>query len=539
MKKILITLAAALLPLMAFSAASLDQILPRPQSVKAGNGTVAFAACKVKCCGVSPEIKNIAGEFAEHLSAISLKKSPATTLTLKSDAKIGREAYRLVVADGTVTITASDYNGFLYGLQTLRQILPAQIYGNAPAPAAEWTLPCCEIDDAPFFGYRGCHLDVARHIFSVDEVKKYLDAMALCKMNRFHWHLTEDQGWRIQIDKYPLLTEVGAWRKGTQMGFDRNSCDGVRYGGFYTKDQIREVVAYAKKLGIEVIPEVDLPGHMLGALASYPEYGCTGGPYEVWTRWGISNDVLCPGKEKTFKFLEDILSEVVELFPYELFHIGGDECPKVSWKSCPDCQARIKELGYKDDEHGTKEDYLQSYVMSRIQKFLATKGKRVIGWDEILKGDPAPGTTIMHWKGTKDCTEAPRRGFDVILVPSSHLYFDFAQLMDYTKCPPSIARDRVNRLIPFSKAYSFEPFKGLNDQQSKHVVGVQCNLWTEYIATPEHLEYMAMPRMFATSELQWQSPAAPKDFEQVKKSVVEHEFKVLDAMGFVYCTQVE
>lgn len=542
MKKTIISILLALAGISAYAAASLEQIIPAPKEAVATGGTVSFAACKVKYCGVSADVKTIAGEFAEKLAAISGSAAEKTPLTLKKDVSCPSEGYTVTVTADGVTVCAADYNGFLYGLETLRQLLPASIYGTDPTPDADWTLPCCTIKDSPFFSYRGAHLDVARHFFSVDEVKKYLDAMAVCKMNRFHWHLTEDQGWRIQIDKYPLLTKIGAWRKGTQMGFDRNSCDGVRYGGYYTKDQIREVVAYAKKLGIEIIPEIDLPGHMMGALASYPNLGCTGGPYEVWTKWGISKQVLCPGKEETFKFLEDVLSEVTELFPYEIFHIGGDECPKDSWKTCPDCQKRIAELGYTDTENGTKEDYLQSYVMTRMMNFLATKGKRVIGWDEILKGDPAKGTTIMHWRGGRDCTEAARRGFDVVLVPSTYLYFDYVQLEDYTKCPPSISSSHgkpgPNRIIPFSKTYSFEPFKGLNPEQSKHVVGVQCNLWTEYIATPEHLEYMAMPRMFATSELQWADPATPKNLERVKTAVTGHEFKVLDAMGFIYCTEL-
>lgn len=539
--RIIVSIAFSMLPLCTFAAGKLDNIIPLPKSITAGEGEIAFASCNVKFSNVNSEVRAIAEEFSEKLSKISGVKasSKSPTLLFKYDKAQPAEGYCLIIESQKVEVTASDYNGFIYGITTIKQLLPEAIFGNEIVKDADWSLKCCKIEDVPFFAYRGAHLDVCRHIFSKEEIKKYLDAMAMCKMNRFHWHLTEDQGWRIQIDSYPLLTKVGAWRKGSQIGFDRTTCDGVKYGGYYTKDDIREIVSYAKKLGIEVIPEVDLPGHMVAALAAYPELGCTGGPYEVRTCWGISKEVLCPAKESTFKFLEAVLAEVVELFPYEMFHIGGDECPKDAWKLCPACQKKIAELGYVDNEQGTKEDYLQSYVMSRVQNFLATKGKKVIGWDEILKGNPAPGTTIMHWRRNKDCTEASRRGFNTILVPASHLYIDHRQLADMNSCPPSINRNHPEKAVPFSKLYSFEPYKGLDDNAKRFILGVQCNLWTEYIATPEHLEYMAMPRMFATSEIQWQNPSSEKDINRVMMAVTEHGYKMLDACGFVYCTKME
>jgi len=530
--------------LMVISASAMNDpysIIPLPQDVKVADCTLAFSSCNIKCQDLSKEEKVLVAEFAAHLSEISGVRAGSSSpiLSVNKDDSCNKEAYRLEVKANGVNLYASDYNGFLYGLQTLKQLLPEEIYGDKPAPEADWTLAGCSITDAPFFGYRGAHLDCARHFFPIEEVKKYLDVMAMCKMNRFHWHLTDDQGWRVQIDAYPLLTEVGAWRSGTQIGFDRETCDGIRHGGYYTKDQLREVVAYAKKLGIEIIPEIDLPGHMVAALASYPSLGCTGGPYKVRTAWGISEEVLCAGKESTFEFLEAVLGEVADIFPYEMFHIGGDECPKKAWKACPLCQAKIVELGLKDDEKATKEDYLQSYVMNRIQKFLAGKGKRVIGWDELLTGNPGPGTTIMHWRRTKDCTEAAKRGFDVVLVPNNYFYLDYAQILDPKCTPPAISKNNPERAVLFSKTYSFEPFKGLDAASKKHVVGIQCNLWGEFIALTAHLEYMAMPRMFAVSELQWRSPDSQKDLERLKFSVTGHGFKMLDNYGFVHCMTIE
>jgi hexosaminidase len=281
----------------------------------------------------------------------------------------------------------------------MKQMLPVEIYGSAKAKG-DWSLPFVSIMDSPRFAYRGLLLDCCRHFFPVEEVKKVLDLMAIHKMNRLHWHLTEDQGWRIEIKKYPKLTEIGAYRNGTQI-FRRNETDGKRYGGFYTQEQLRDVVAYAAERGITIIPEVDLPGHMVAALASYPELGCTGGPYEVMQRWGGMPDVLCVGKEETFTFLEDVLTEVMDIFPSEYINIGGDECPKIRWKECPRCQARIKKLGLKDTKEFSKEHYLQNYVTARIQKFINDHGRKIIGWDEILEGELAPGATVMSWRGTK------------------------------------------------------------------------------------------------------------------------------------------
>ena len=371
-------------------------------------------------------------------------------------------------------------------------------------------------------------LDCSRHFWSVDFVKKFIDLLAMHNMNTFHWHLTDDQGWRAEIKKYPRLTEVGAFRNGTVVKKDWNSNDGVRYGGYYTQEQMRDIVVYAESLGITVIPEIDLPGHMMGALAAYPHLGCTGGPYEVWTRWGISDQVLCPGKEDMFKFLEDVFTELMDIFPSEYIHIGGDECPKSEWEKCPECQARIKELGIKATKGHTAEQYLQNYVTARVQKFLNDHGRKIIGWDEILEGDLAKGATVMSWRGVKGGIQASSMGFDVIMTPNTYCYFDYYQSQDMEKEPFGIGGD-----LPLEKVYGYEPLEGLDAEQQKHILGVQANLWTEYIATPEHLEYMLLPRLDALSEIQWCDPSK-KDLERFKTALKDNLFKIYDTMGYNY-----
>ena len=432
--------------------------------------------------------------------------------------------------DKGVTVEASAFGGFFYAIQTLKQMLPAEIYGNKKAPAA-WVLPYVSILDAPRFDYRGIHLDPCRHFWSIEETKRYIDIAATYKLNRLHWHLTEDQGWRMEIKKYPKLTEVGAWRSGTCIGKDFDSSDGIRYGGFYTQDQMREIVAYAAERNITVIPEMDLPGHMVAALAAYPELGCTGGPYEVWTRWGVSEDVLCVGKEETFNFLEDVLTEMLDIFPSEYIHIGGDECPKVRWENCPLCQARIKELGLKAHGNITAEQELQCYVTARIQKFLNDHGRKIIGWDEILEGNLAEGATVMSWRGTQGGIEAAKRGFDVIMTPNSHMYIDYYQSQERDKEPLCIGG-----LVTVPRLYSYEPYEGMEPGTEDHILGVQANLWTEYVTSPEFLEYMLLPRMCALSEVQWCN-ADRKDYARFDASL-DHTFQMLDVMGYTYAKHV-
>lgn len=516
------------------------QIIPQPSSVKVLKGSFNAAGKSFFCDPKFGELAKLnIDRFANRLSLVSGKMSttsvgvanmnfvPNEGFVFIKDANIAHEGYELLVTKKSVVVKASDENGVIYAIETIKQLLPTDIYGKEQAKDVKYSIPCVDIKDAPRFAYRGMLLDCARHYFSVQEIKRFLDMLAVHKMNRFHWHLTDDQGWRIEIKKLPRLKEISAYRNGTIIKKDWDSNDGIRYGYCYSQEEIKEIVNYASSLGITTIPEIDLPGHMLGALAAYPELGCTGGPYEVWKSWGVSDEVLCVGKEETFKFLETVLGEVMDLFPSEYIHIGGDECPKNRWKECPACQAKIKELGLKDDDKHTKESYLQNYVTARVQKFVNDHGKKIIGWDEILEGDLAKGATVMSWQGVSGGIEAAKRGYDAIMSPNSFLYFDYYQSSEVDKEPFGIGGN-----LPIEKVYSYEPYDGMPENAQKHILGVQANLWTEYVATPEHLEYMILPRMAALSEIQW-SPASEKNFERFKESL-KHEFSMYDKMGYTY-----
>ena len=508
-------------------------VIPMPNDVTLAEGSFNVAGAQVSYDeNVDARTKNAIDGFAQTLTTVTGKpmngKNGAIRFGLNPN--LGAEEYFLQVRPDGVNVEASASGGFFYAIQTLKQMLPAEVYGNQQA-RADWLLPCVTILDAPRFDYRGIHLDACRHFWTVEETKRYIDVAAAYKLNRLHWHLTEDQGWRMEIKKYPKLTEVGAWRNGTCIGKDFDSNDGVRYGGFYTQDQMREIVAYAAERNVTVIPEIDLPGHMVAALAAYPELGCTGGPYEVWTRWGVADDVLCVGKEETFTFLQDVLTEVMDIFPSEYIHIGGDECPKVRWENCPLCQARIKELGLKAHGDVSKEQELQCYVTARIQKFLNEHGRKIIGWDEILEGDLAAGATVMSWRGTRGGIEAARRGFDVVMTPNSHMYIDYYQSQERDKEPLCIGG-----LVTVEKVYSYEPYDGMEPGTEDHILGVQANLWTEYVDTPEFLEYMLLPRMCALSEVQWCN-ADRKDYVRFDTSL-DHTFRMLDVMGYSYAKHV-
>lgn len=407
------------------------------------------------------------------------------------------EAYSLTVSSQRIDIQGAAGSGVFYGIQTLRKALPI-CDGNATV-----SVPLVSVKDAPRFPYRGAHLDVSRHFFTVDSIKRYIDMLALHNMNVFHWHLTDDQGWRIEIKSRPELTKVGAWREGTVVGRNSGTYVNERYGGFYSQDEIKDLVKYAAQRYVNIIPEIDLPGHMQAALAAYPYLGCTGGPYEVWKQWGVSEDVLCAGNDSVYAFMEDVLGEVVELFPSEYVHIGGDECPKVRWAKCPKCQKRIRELGLHADKHHTAEQRLQSYVIRRAAAFLNKAGKRMIGWDETLEGGLAPDATVMSWRGIEGAVEAARQGHDAIMTPTSFLYFDYYQTLDTTHEPLAIGG-----YVPVEKVYSFEPVpEELTADESRHILGVQANLWTEYVPTYRHVEYMELPRMAALAEVQWVQPA--------------------------------
>jgi len=516
-------------------------VVPYPNEVQMGEGVFeAKGAAVTYDQAIEAPAVNVITAFAEKLSVVSGVQNAVSAGTadngfvfVQNDA-IPSEAYVLDVKPGCVKVEASGLRGFNYAIQTIKQMLPVEIFGNGPAPKASWTIPAVYVKDEPRFAYRGMHLDECRHFFGIDEVKRYLDVMEIHKLNKFHWHLTEDQGWRIEIKKYPRLTEVGSIRKGTCIKKDFTSHDGVPYGEglWYTQDQIREVVAYAAAKGIDVIPEIDLPGHMIAALAAYPELGCTGGPYEVWTRWGVSEDLLCAGNEKVYEFLEDILSEVCEMFPGEYIHIGGDECPKVRWEQCPKCQAKIKALGLKDKDGHKAEHFLQSYVMSRMEKFLNAKGRKVIGWDELLEGEAAPNSTIMSWRGEAGGLEATRLGHDAIMTPNTYFYLDYYQSADLENEPFGIGG-----YLPVEKCYSYEPYpEDMTDEQKKHIIGVQANMWTEYIAEVDHLYYMLLPRMAALSEVQW-CAADRKDWDRFYNAA-EKFCSIYEIMGYNYATHI-
>ena len=437
---------------------------------------------------------------------------------------LGGEAYRLEIDSGGLRLEAATPAGVFYGIQTLRQLSPLSIeraieraesagrpVGASRAPGgrsrtgavAEFSLPAVRIEDSPRFVYRGLHLDVGRHLFPVEFIKRYIDLLSRFKLNTFHWHLTEDQGWRIEIERYPRLTEVGAWRAETMVGknFDPYVGDGEPYGGFYTRDEVRDVVAYAAARHVTVIPEIEMPGHSLAALAAYPELACTGGPFAVGTRWGVYDDIYCP-TERTFEFLEDVLLEVMELFPSPYIHIGGDEAPKTRWRESAVAQAVMREHGLQSEED------LQSWFMRRIERFLGEHGRRLIGWDEILEGGLPPDATVMSWRGTGGGIEAARRGHHVIMTPGTHLYFDHYQSEDRAREPLAIGGH-----TPLEKVYGFEPVPAVLDRDAaRRILGAQANVWTEYIRTPEHVEYMVYPRALALAEVVW-SPRALRDFD--------------------------
>lgn len=425
-----------------------------------------------------------------------------------------KETYQLLVSKEKVIISAFDPQGLFYGVQTLLQMLPLE-------KSKKFNIPCLSIQDAPKFAWRGMHLDVGRHFFSVDFIKKYIDYIAMYKMNTFHWHLTEDQGWRIEIKKYPKLTEVGAWRKGSMVGhYNEQQFDTIRHGGFYTQKEIKEVVAYAKERHVTIVPEIEMPGHSLAALAAYPEFSCTGGPFEVAKVWGVLEDVYCP-KEETFAFLEDVLTEVMALFPSEYIHIGGDECPKIRWKNCAHCQNLMREKGLQDEHE------LQSYFIQRIEKFVNSKGRKIIGWDEILEGGLAPNAAVMSWRGTEGGIAAAKEKHFVVMTPGSHCYFDHYQ------GDPKNEPLAIGGYTNVEKVYGFNPIPSeLSEDETKYILGAQANVWTEYMKTPEHVEYMIMPRMAALSEVLWgtSNPDLYKDFE---KRLIHH-FEIYDKKGINY-----
>lgn len=410
------------------------------------------------------------------------------TQNLNSD--LGEEAYILESSKKQLRIESQDANGAFYGVQTLLQLMDI----NKIDSVIEYSniVPGVKIYDKPRFKWRGMHLDVCRHFYDKEFVKKYIDLIAMHKMNTFHWHLTEDQGWRIEIKKYPKLTEIGSYRDETMIGKDFDKFDNTPHGGFYTQEDIKEIVKYAADRFITIVPEIEMPGHSLAALSAYPELGCTGGPYELAKTWGVFEDVYCAGNEKTFEFMEDVLTEVIALFPGKYIHIGGDECPKEQWEKCPKCQQRIKDEGLKDEFE------LQSYFIRRIEKFLIANNKKLIGWDEILEGGLAPEATVMSWRGTEGGIKAAQMGHYVVMSPNDECYFDHYQ------ADPKNEPLAIGGFTDLKEVYNYEPIPNkLNSNEAKYILGAQANVWTEYITTPEYLEYMVLPRMCALSEVVW------------------------------------
>ena len=459
----------------------------------------------------------IADVTALRLTTTSAKVKNAITLRLNKKVQ-SKEGYVITVDKKGVVIEGATAAGVFYGVQTLRKSIPVD------KSLTEVTLPAVMLKDAPRFGYRGVMLDCARHYFPVKFVKLFIDLIAMHNMNVFHWHLTDDQGWRIEVKKYPDLAKIGSVREKTVLGHNSDVFDDTPYGGYYTQEEAREIVKYAADRFITVIPEIDMPGHMIAALAAYPDMGCTGGPYKVSPIWGIMPDVLCLGNEKTYQFCEDVLSEMMDIFPSEYIHLGGDETPNVRWKECPKCKALMAKENLTPGK-------LQGYFTNRIEKFVNSKGRRIIGWDEILDGDINQSATIMSWRGTAPGARGAKMGHDVIMSPSSHVYFDYYQ----TRQGESQWEEPllIGGNLPIERTYSLEPVpEGADAETASHIIGVQGNLWTEYIAGPSLAEYQVLPRMGALSEVQWR-PQGQKDFENYKMRQTKM-LKLYDAYGLVY-----
>lgn len=514
---------------------NVPHIIPIPVQYQMGDGHFTVTpATRIVVNGTNAEVDTLATYLADMLETItweppkivSSPDSTAQTIVLSIDTKStykNDEAYALSVTPTQIQIKAPTPHGLFYGIQTLRQLLPPQIEQKDPTlvpQTVEWTIPSIQIKDYPRFEYRGMHLDVGRHFFPVEFVKHYLDMMAMYKMNRFHWHLTEDQGWRIEIKKYPKLTEVGAWRDSTLIGSykgpDRYTHE--RTGGFYTQDEIREVVAYAQDLFITIIPEIEMPGHATAALASYPWLGCQPNKdYHVISTWGVFEDIYCPS-EKTFTFLENVLTEVMALFPSEYIHIGGDEAPKTAWENSELAQKVIEREGLKDEHE------LQSYFIGRIEKFLNAHGRQIIGWDEILQGGLAPNATVMSWRGIEGGIKAAKQGHDVIMTPTSFCY------LDYYQADPATEPLAIGGFVPLTKVYSYEPVPDtLTAEEAKHILGSQVNLWTEYIHTGNKVEYMVFPRAVAMAEVVW-SAKEDRNFDGFW-SRLQSQFTRFDILG--------
>lgn len=492
-------------------------VIPQPVSLKTGEGKFHLGDTTSIISGDGcSKVEHLASELF-HLDLETSPSRHSLKLTLETDST-PTEGYTLTVTPDQINIVSSDERGLSYGLQTLRQLMPSDQITNRTETVL---IPVVTIQDHPKFQWRGQHLDVCRHFFPVDFVKKYIDLLAFHKCNIFHWHLTEDQGWRIAIDKYPKLQEISAWRSESPLLHNRLEMDGIPYGGFYSKDEIRDVVEYAASRFITIMPEIELPGHTIAVLAAYPDLGCRGKDYKVRTVWGVEDDVFCAGNDRVFEFLENVLDEVLELFPdSEYIHVGGDECPKVRWAECPKCQARIKDEGLANEEE------LQSWFISKIGNYLHRKGRKMIGWDEILEGGLPPGAAVMSWRGTEGGIEAASAGNQVVMSPTSHCYFDYYQTDDRDNEPPAFPL-----MITLEQCYTFDPHQGVPASFHEMVMGGQSNTWTEYISTMGQVEYQQYPRGCALAETLWTPlPEGGRDFHEFLVRLRTH-LQRLDKLG--------
>lgn len=524
-------------------------VIPMPNQLTPREGRFQLDdKVSIISAGCTPEVKTIADSL---VTRIRLTSGIALQYTDKEHADLpairfitadgmSKEAYKLSITPNEIILTASHPNGFFYGVQSIYQLLPPEVYGKIKAKHADWSLPAVEIEDSPNFAYRGLMLDVCRHFSSINYIYKFIDMLAMHKMNTFHWHLTDDQGWRIEIKKYPRLTEIGSKRKETLVDYYYTNWpqifDGKEHSGYYTQDEIKKIVAYAASKYITVIPEIEMPGHALAAIASYPELSCTPDTtYDVPGTWGVFEQVYCP-KDETFTFLEGVLDEVMKLFPSKYIHIGGDECPKTAWKNSAYCQSLIKKLGLRDDttpnavdgRKHTKEEKLQSYFITRMEKYLNSKGRNIIGWDEILEGGLAPNATVMSWRGVEGGLNAAKAGHDAIMTPGAFVYLDHYQE------DPEIAPVTIGGYNTLKKTYGYNPVPDDADELLKeHIIGVQGNIWTEYMQNDERRDYQAFPRAVAIAETGWTQKHI-KNWDSFRQRMVE-DFKRMDIMDIKAC----
>lgn len=533
-KKLLSRLAPGLFAVVLFTACrpvatvkgNLD-VIPQPQEIVLARDTTSFIidrsttivypATNEKMHRTADFLATFIKEMTGTEVRVSDKEKSSNAIILAVDSTMGHpEGYKLQITPEKVLLTGGSEAGVFYGIQTIHKALPILKDGKVAA-----ALPAGTVTDFPRFRYRGFMIDVGRHFFPVSYLKQMIDLMALHNINYFHWHLTEDQGWRIEIKKYPKLTEIGSKRDSTIIDWETKKFDGKPHSGFYTQDEAREIVRYAADRFITVVPEIDLPGHTTAALASYPELGCTGGPYKVLCSFGVFSDVLCAGNDQTLQFTKDVLDEIMDIFPSEYIHIGGDECPKSRWEKCPKCQAKIKELGIKALPKHSKENQLQTYFMSELEKEINAHGRRMLGWDEVLEGGLTPNSTIMSWRGIQGGIEAARQHHDVIMTPIQRLYF---------------SNPRINKMTGFewmNRVYNFEPVPAeLTDAEKKFVIGTQGCIWTEWTADSTKMEWQILPRMAALSEIQWTLPEH-KNFERFMERLPEM-LKIYSSLDYGY-----